>query len=142
MENNNSTITARAIMDEIDGDMYEGDTLEFLASFLSYCNDRTTFGVPRMCCPLDSDMPMEFGALTVRVSNVAIETDFSDVFVYIIEETDQDYTVCVTPYVYDEEFDEKYPAIPCILTFDVSDPSGLERLCDYIGVTFAPSFFE
>lgn len=142
MENNNNTLTARVIVNEIDGDMYEGDALEFLESFLYYCNDRTTWGVPRYCCPLDGDMPLEFGALTVRVSDIARETGFSDTFFYSIEETDKNYSVCVMPYVYDQEFNEIYPAIPCTLTFDVSDPHDLKRLCEYIGVTFAPSFFE
>ena len=140
MENNK--LTARAIMREIDGDMYNGDIFDFLASFLYYCNERTTWGVPGKYSPLDSDMPLEFGALTVRVSDIARETGFSDTFFYGIEETGENYSVCVMPYVYDEEFGEVSPAVYYAPTFDVSDPHDLKRLCEYIGVTFAPSFFE
>lgn len=86
-----------------------------------------------------------FGTLTVRVSDAAIEPDFSNgyLYLYTIEKTDEEHTVCVTPCWHDEEFDETYPAaVPCTLTFDVSNPCDLKRLCEYIGVTFAPSFFE
>lgn len=139
MENN---LTARVIVNEIDGYRFKGDTLDFLESFIGYCNDRTLFGVPRQCRPFDDDMPCEFGTLTVRVSDAAIETGYSNGYLFAIKETDEDYTVCVTPYLYDEEFDETYPAIPCTLTFDVSTPRDLKRLCEYIAVTFAPSFFK
>lgn len=139
MENN---LTARVITNEIDGHVFEGDTLEFLASFLDYCNDETIWSVPRKCCPLDSDMLCEFGTLIVRVSDAAIETGYSNGYFFAIKETDEDYTVCVTPYLYDEEFDETYPVIPCTLMFDVSNPRDLKRLCEYIAVTFAPSFFK
>lgn len=140
MENNN--LTTRVIMNEIDGNMYEGDALERLASFLSYCNERTTFGVPRHCCPLDSDMLLEFDALIVHVSDVAIEAGFSNSYCYAIEETDEAHTVRVTSYLYDNEFDELYPDVYDTPTFDVSDPRDLATLCGYIGVTFSPSYFE
>lgn len=139
---NISSTTCFDILNEIDGDMYEGDALEFLESFLYYCNDRTTWGVPRMCCPLDGDMPLEFDTLTVRMSDIAMETGYSDKYMYTIEETDENYNVCVMPYFYNDEFEEIYPAINYRLTYDISDPRELERLCDYIGVTFAPSFFK
>ena len=140
MENNK--LTARAIMNEINGDMYNGDALEFLASFLYYCNERTTWGVPRKHSPLDSDMVCEFGTLTVRATDVAIETGFSSAYLYTIEETDEEHTVCVTSYMYDEEFNEISPDVYYTPTFDVSNLCDLKRLCEYIGVTFAPSFFE
>lgn len=137
-------LTTRVIANEIDGYIFKGDTLEFLASFISYCNDRTTFGVPHKCCLFDSDMPLEFGTLTVRVSDAAIDTSFSNGYLcfYTIEKTDEKHTVCVTPYFYDEEFDEVSPELYYTPTFDVSNPHDLETLCDYFGVMFAPSFFE
>lgn len=143
MENNNTIIT-RVIMDEINGYRFKGDTLEFLASFLDYCNDRTTFGVPRKCHPFDSDMLCEFGTLTVLVSDAAIEPGSDNEYLafYTIEETDEEHTVCVTSYWYDKEYDEISPSLYCTPTFDVSNPRDLEELCDCIGVTFAPSFFE
>lgn len=139
MENN---VTTHTIISEIDGDMFEGETLEFLASFLDYCNDRTTWGVPRHHCPLDSGMLLKFGTLTVQVSYFALDTGFSDECMYTIEETGNLYHVCVTPYAYDEEFDEMHPAADFFPTFDISNPRDLEKLCNYIGVTFSPSFFE
>ena len=135
-------LTARVIVNEIDGDIYEGDTLEFLASFLDYCNERTTWGVPRKHSPLYSDISLEFGTLMVRMSDVAIETGFSSAYLYTIKETGEGHTVCVMPYVYDNEFEELSPAIYYSPAFDISDPCDLKTLCDYIGVTFAPSFFE
>ena len=144
MENNNN-LTARVIVSEINGDIFEGDILEFLASFLGYCNDRTTFGVPRKCRPFDDSILCEFGKLTVQVSDAAIEPDSNNgvyLALYTIEQTDEEYTVCVTSYWYDEEFGEVSPAVYYAPTFDVSDPYDLETLCDYIGVTFASSFFE
>lgn len=142
MENNN-TITARVIVNEINGYRFKSDILGFLASFLDYCNDRTTFGVPRKCYPLDGDMLCEFGTLTVRVSDAAIEPDSNGYLaLYTIEETDENYTVRVTPYWCDEEHGEVSPSLYYVPTFDVSNPCDLEELCDYIGVTFARSFFE
>lgn len=147
MENNNN-LTARVIVSEINGYRFKGDTLGFLASFLGYCNDRTTFGVPRKCCPFDDDILCEFGKLTVRVSDAAIEPDSNNgvyLAFYTIEQTDEEYTVCVTSYWYDEEYDEISPSLYCtptFATFDITAPRDLEELCDCIGVTFSPSFFE
>lgn len=140
MENN---VTMRTIINEIDGDMFEGETLEFLASFLDYCNDRTTWGVPRHHCPLESySMIYEFSILTVPVSLYAMETGFDENYLYRIEEAGSQYQVSVTPYGYNAEFDEISPAVYFPPTFDVSDPRDLEKLCNYIGVKFSPSFFE
>lgn len=136
-------LTARVIMNEIDGYIFKGDTLEFLASFIGYCNDRTTFGVSRKCRLLDDDMTIEFGTLTVRVSDAAIDTSSNEYLCfYKIEETDEKHTVCVTPYWYDEEFDEISSELYYTPTFDVSNSHDLETLCDYLGIVFAPSFFE
>lgn len=134
--------TMNIITNTINDYSFNGNTLDFMASFFSYCNDRTTFGVPRMVGPLDNDMSVEFGILTLQVSDIAAETGFSDKYIYTIEETDEQYTVHVTSYIYDNDFEETCPAVDYILTFDISDPHELERLCNYIGVTFEPSYFN
>lgn len=135
-------LTARIIVNEIDGYRFNGYMLDFLASFLDYCNYRTTWGVPRKHSPLDDAMLFQFRILTVFVSDIARETGFSNQYMYRLKETGYQYHVSVTPYVYDKEFEETYPSVDFFPTFDVSDPRDLEKLCNYIGVTFSPSFFE
>ena len=143
MASNN--VTAQVIVDTIE-ETFEGEMLEFLASFIDYCNDRTMWGVPRKCRPLDSDIDISFGILTVRVSDAAIECDYSAECLYTVEEElmneDNQYLVYVTPYAYDEECNEMLPCICISLPFKVTEPKELKKLCDYIGVEFQPSYFN
>ena len=141
-----NNVTAQVIIDTIE-ETFEGETLEFLASFFDYCNDRTRYGVPCRCCPLNSDMNIAFGTLTVNVSNSALETGYSVECLYTIEEeapcNDNPYYVYVTPYAYDDEEYFTTTEYACFqLTFNVVDPRELERLCSYIGVAFQFSYFE
>ena len=142
MASNN--VTKQTIIDTID-ETFNGETLEFLASFIDYCNDRTAWGAPRMCCPLNSDMIISSGTLDVRVSDEALETEYSVNCLYSIEETldeDNSYLVYVTPYAYDGEYYETTPYVYFPLSYKIVDPRELERLCDYIGVAFQSSYFS
>lgn len=143
METTNNDVTARDIIATIEDDVcFKGEVLEFLQWFLDYCNKRTTFGVSSMHSPLDSDMPISFGSvLTLQVSDIAIECDYSDEFRYEIVET-EGYRVALTPYVYDSEFNEVLPSVWYLLEYNVADPADLKALCERVGVTFQPSYFE
>lgn len=142
--NPNNNVTTFDIRDTIDN-IFNGDVMNFLASFINYCNDSTFFGVPFKCAPLDSDIVPEFDTLTLKVSNVAIDCGYSEECAYELEQlvdATSEYEVYVTPYMYDAEYEEIFMSTSYIPWFDVSDPADLKKLCYYVGVEFQVSYFK
>lgn len=136
-----SSITCLDIINEIE-DTWGGDTMDFIASFIGYCNEETFFGVPRKVSPLDSAIVPSFGTIELRVSDVA--SDYYEECAYTLEQLvddANDYSVYVTSYAYDEEYEEVYVCTDYAPSFDVTDPYELKELCRYVGVEFQASYF-
>lgn len=135
-----SSITTLSILNEIDN-TWGGDTMDFIASFISYCNDETLFGAPRKVAPLNDDIVPSFGTITLQVCDRAVASGYAP-FTYVVEPTENEYTVQVVPYLPDEETGELDVASWFFVTFDITDPYELKELCRYVGVEFQASYFD
>lgn len=142
--NADNNVTTFDILDTI-GSIFDGDVMDFLASFIDYCNDRTFFGVPRKCAPLDGGIVPQFDTITLQVSDAAIDYDYCVECAYELKQlidSTSEYDVYVTPYIYDAEYEEVSISTSYIPKFDVSHPADLKKLCYYVGVTFQPDYFS
>lgn len=134
-------VTSESIFDAIDC-YYSGDVPAFLAAFIGYCNDRTTFGVPRKHSPL-GEVRYEFDSVLCETCDVLQDMDECEPALVELQDASEadSFAVYATRYYRDSDTGELLP-VDWAPYFILTAPEELASLCGYVGVNFCSDFFE